>query len=280
MTVEPQNRFTRRQTATQGSSGRVVFFLFLGLVAVIGWSYVFFVSDAFMVKDIEVRGVKTLDPMEVKREVYATIDGRARPFWQPARQMWFLRAGELEPILKDQLFAEQVSVDKSSGNVLRLLVKERARRYILRTPSQWLWIDLQGVVLQELTPQESKDADQRLLGKPATVTADAPIISIDRQTPLHVGEGIQVHDIRSWLDIALEVQKQGIAYREIEPPVEASSTRLILKTAEGYDVWFDTSSDTLKTQIEAYRAFQKQKPKDVHVQEYVDVRIPGRVYVK
>lgn len=277
--LDPQNRFTRRQVAAQGS-GRRIFFVFLGVVSVIGWSYVFFVSDAFMLKDVEVRGVKTLDPVEVKREVYDVIDSRPHPFWQPARHTWFLRAEELEPLLKERLFAERVTVDNPSKNILRLLVEERSRRSILRTSSQWLWIDMQGVILDALSPKESQDADNRLLGKPATVTADAPIVYINREKPFHVGESIQIGDMRAWLDVALEMKKQGIAYREIEPPTEASSTQLVLKTAEGYDVWFDTSSDTLKTQIEAYRAFQKQKPKDVQVHEYVDVRIPGRVYVK
>lgn len=276
--LEPQNRFTRRQVALQGSS-RVVFFVFLGVVAVIGWSYVFFVSDAFMLRDVEIRGVKSLDPLAVKREVYDVVDHRARPFWQPARHMWFLKAGDVEPVLKERLFAEELSVDNVSGNILRLIIKERARRYILHTPTQWLWIDLQGVVLQELTLKELKDAENRLLGKPALITSDAPIIHLD-QSRLQIGETIQRQDIRAWLDIALDMQMQGIGYREIEPPADTSSTQLTLKTAEGYAVWFDTSSDTLKKQIEAYKAFAKQKPKDVQVHEYVDVRIPGRVYVK
>lgn len=279
---EPQNRFTRREKATQSSAGRVIFFVFLGCLASVGWTYLFFVSDAFMLRDIEVRGLVSLDPLDVKREVYRSMDEHPHPFWQPSRHLLFLHTTDLEKNLKENLFAERVTVDKSSNNVLRLLVEERARRFILKTPTQFFWIDIQGTVLHELSTEERKNAETRATAILGPATYDAPIIFLDQQTTIQSGERIHADEktIRGWLDVALEAQKQGIQHRQIQPEAGTSSTRILVKTFQGYDIWFDTSTDTLKTQIEAYTAFIKQRPKDLRIEEYVDVRIPGRVYVK
>lgn len=260
---------------------RLVFFLFLGVVAAIGWLYVFFISDAFQVKAIEIAAGKGMDPLRVKREVYEAIDVRTRPFWQPARHSLFLNVEELESVLTERLSAERVTIEKPSINILRLMVEERVKRFILHTPTRYVWLDKMGVVLSELTNQEQKDAEARLSLKRMSNLTDPPIIAYDdRLVPVVIGQVVQVPQATVWLAISLQLQKQGIGYREVEPPQDASTTKLVVKTAQGYDAWFDTSQDTLETQIEAFKAFQQQKPKDVQVKEYVDVRVPNRIYVK
>lgn len=278
MVLEPQNRFTRREGIERGSV-RAAFFVFLGVVAVIGWSYIFFVSEAFMIKDIEVRGVKSLDAVDVKREVYDIVDKRPKPFWQPARHIVFIKQEELAPLIAERLFAEHVTIDKQDSHILRLMIQERARKFILHTPHQSLWVDLQGTVLQELTLVEAKHLSERRAGKRLADPNDAPIIFLDGVSVLKPAEVVPDGRIQTWLDITREVQKQGIRYREIQPESSPSSTRLTLKTLQGYNLWLDTS-ETLERQIEAYKAFEKQKPKDVVIHEYVDVRIPNRIYVK
>lgn len=278
--LEPQNRFTRREQHEQGS-GRVAFFLFLGITAAIGWLYIFFMSEAFMVKDVEVRGVKTLDPAAVKREVFNVIDARPHAFWHPARHIWFLQTSELQEELANHFFTDHVTVDKSSYNVLRLSMVERTHAFIISTPSHFYWMDAQGVILDELNPQESHAVQLRLTGQGSVKPTDPPIMSIPNVDLLQVGQHIQEQDdhLQAWLDIALQVQKQGISYRQIQAPVDASSTKLTVQTMQGYEIWFDTYSDTLQTQIEAYKTFDKQKPKDLYIKSYVDVRVPDRVYV-
>lgn len=279
MMLEPQNRFTRRATREQGSV-RVAFFIFLAIVAVIGWLYVFFISDAFHINDIEVAGAKGIDATFVKREVYDAIDLRPRPFWEPARHTLFLTAAQLEPILTEKLGVEHLMIEKPRLNVLRLIVQERVRRLILHTPTTYFWLDGRGMVLAELTSTEQHDAEARLARKRISTPTDVPIVRYEMLEPIVVDQAIQDPQISRWLAISLQLQKQGIGYLEIQPPGTPSSTRLVVITAQGYEAWFDTSQDTLETQIEAFKAFQQQKPKDLQVKEYVDARIPQRIYVK
>lgn len=280
MLLEPQNRFTRRATRERGSV-RFAFFVFFAFVAVIGWLYVFFISEAFQVKDIEVIGVKGIDPVHAKREVYEAMDARPRSFWEPARHSLLMDLGHLEPAVTDRLGVERVALTKVSTNILRLSIEERVRRFILHTPTQYLWMDFRGRALAELTAQEQKDVEARLAAKRLTNVQDVPVLSYPTVIqPLQPNEGIPDPEIARWLAIGLQFQKQGISYREIQPPRTPSSTRLVVITAQGYEAWFDTSQDTLETQIEAFKAFQQQKPKDLQVKEYVDARIPQRIYVK
>ncbi len=235
-----------------------------------------------MIKDIEVRGVKTLNPLSVKREVFDVIDKRPHAFWHPARHGWFLETQELQAELASHFFTDHVTVDKVSSNILRLSMTERSPSFVLSTPSHFYWMDTQGVILNELDSKDSHNVQLRLMGQGSVKPTDPPIMSIPNIDSLRVGQRIQEQGeyIHTWLDIALQVQKQGISYRQIQAPLNASSTKLTVQTMQGYEIWFDTYSDTLQMQIEAYKTFEKQKPKDLRIESYVDVRVPDRVYVK
>lgn len=269
MTVlEPQNRFTRRQKLGTAST-RFGAMIFLSLVALIGWAYVIFASEALSIKDVQVRGLGRLDVVEVKREVFRAIDGQPIPWIAVRRHRWFLQERELKNTLKETLFAEEIVWEKRDGNILRLIIKERPNQLILQTSQQLLLVNTEGRVLKELGVGE------------VTKALHPPIIIMRTiQSTIKQGERVEGYDIRGWLDVALELDKLGVAYHEIRPPIDVSSTRLAVKAAPGYVVWFDSSSDTFKKQLEAYKAFEDQKPKDLPITEYVDARIPGRIYVK
>jgi hypothetical protein len=279
MLLEPQNRFTRRETTQDRGAMRLAFFIFLGIVSVIGWLYLFFISDLFQVKGIEVAG-KGIDPVEVKREVYEVLDGRPRPFWQPARHSFFLQPEQIESLLTERLSAEHVTVDKRGFNILRLMIQARVRRFVLHTSTQDFWMDGRGFILSEPTLQEQKEIFDRLARKRPSAFTDPPIFSYPRLQVSSSTAGVIDPQIGRWLAAAFQLQKQGLSYLEIQPPQDASSTKLVVKTAQGYEAWFDGYTDTLEMQIEAFKAFQQQKPKNLQIKEYVDVRIPNKVYVK
>ena len=129
-------------------------FVFLALASVIGWLYVLFISDLFVLRKIQVQGTRALDSVDVEREVYIILD--ARKEWKPwsPRHTWFINTTELANELKDRLFAASVTVDKTYSGILRLMVEERSNKLILHSGQQFLWVDLQGVVTNELSMNE------------------------------------------------------------------------------------------------------------------------------
>jgi len=251
----------------------------LGSVACIGWPYVLFMSDAFTVNAVEVRGVKTIDPIDVTKDVFRVLDNRGewRPW--PARHAWFIDENALAHELKETLFVANVIVDKSYYNVLRLSIEERSKKVIYHSHKQYFWVDIQGIATDELTTEERKNAQARLLGTRLATNDDPPIIKTDLD--YEIVKGTVLADTRrakEWIKLAEDLKSYKLLYREVEPPT-ASSTLFKVLSHEGYDVLMDITAP-LDLQVKTYLGFIKTKPAGLKPLDYVDVRVPGRVYLK
>ena len=259
-------------------SKRTAAFSMLSISAGIGWLYVLFMSPLFMVNEVETSGLKTLDAMDVTREVFRVLDSReVGPEWLK-RHMWFINESELEKQLKDRLFTAKVDVDKSYTSILRLSVEERSKRLIFHSKQQYLWVDLQGVVTDELSAEEKREAQARLLGQRLSRSDEAPIIKRNFDDPIGVGFTIaDTREVREWLDLADQLSRDGMSYREVEPP-KATSTRFSVLSRDGYDVIMDITTP-IDLQVNTYNAFKSSGTK-IKAVEYLDVRVPGRVTLK
>lgn len=269
------NRGLKRAKSTK----RRAVFTILGLGAVFGWTYLVFISDVFSVNAVEVRGVKDLDPVDVTREVFDVLDERAsfRPW--PARHAWFINQKELEERLKTRLFVLNATVEKSYDNVLRLSIEERVKRMVFHSRQQYFWLDLQGVATQELSQEEKRDVQARLLGHRPVRVDEPPVIKRNLDEPVSAGFVLtDQNEARHWIGLSEKLGMAGLAYREIEPPAASSSLFKVL-SVEGYTVLMDVTA-SIESQVHTYQAFIKNKPKDLGQPEYIDVRVPGRVYLK
>lgn len=269
---------TRAFQARKASKRRTTFFI-LGICAVVGWAYILFFSDLFIVNATEVEGIESLDPIDVHREVLAVLDERGewRPW--PKRHIFFLDENKLRDRLKDRLFVSDVTVDKQGRNILRLKIEERLKNFILHSKQQYAWVDYQGVVTEELTADEKRHVQALLLGQRSPDSSEPPIIK--RNLDELVASGYQVftdHEAKEWIDMAERLRALNVSYREFEPP-GVSSTIMKVLSSEGYELLMDVTVP-LDIQIGTYRAFIKAKPRDVDQVEYIDVRVPGRVYLK
>lgn len=264
--------------ARKASKRRTTFFI-LGVCAVVGWAYIFLFSDLFIINTVIVEGVENLDPIDVHREVLATLDKRGG--WTPwsKRHMLFVNERELENQLKDRLFVSNITVDKKGRNILRLKIEERVKNFILHSRQQYAWVDHQGVVTQQLSTEEKRNAQALLLGQRSPDNSEPPIIK--RNLNEDVSSGFQVFsgtEAKKWISLAEQLKALNVAYREFEPP-GVSSTIMKVLSKEGYELLMDITVP-LDIQIATYNAFLKAKPKDIDQVEYIDVRVPGRVYLK
>lgn len=270
----------RREKGEASVSKRRIVFLLLASFAGIGWIHLIFVSDWLSVREIRAESLKQLEQADVAREVFVLLDERGgwRPW--PARHAWFIDRQGLKQKLQHQLFAEFVSVDKINNNVLRLKIEERSKRFILHSHQQYVWVDLNGIITTELTFDERRDAQSRLLGHRVSRLDDAPVIHVDQDQILHVGENVAFgDDVRWWIQSAKQIMKEGFFYREMIPPERPSSTTATFVAQEGYGVLIDLH-DPLAPQVRSYLAFLQSHRMKTKVAEYVDIRIPGKVYVK
>lgn len=268
-----------RRLRVEKNHKRQVVFVILGVIAAVGWLYVVFVSDAFAINDIEITGTKNLDPMDIKREVFDVLDEKQGNWLIPARHAWFIDKNRLQNELISRLFVNSVTVDKSYGNVLRLSIEERSKRFVFHSHKQYFWVDLHGVTTAELTSDEMHDIQTRLIGTRAILPDEPPVIKRDLDDTINVGYTVaDATQAKEWIKLSDEVKASSLAYREIEPPT-ASSTLMKVLSPEGYNVLMDITAP-IDLQVRTYQAFIQNKPKDIGNPQYVDVRVPGRVYLK
>ncbi len=251
----------------------------LALCAVFGWTYLVFISDVFAINQVEVRGVKALDAIDITKEVFDVLDERAEYRPWPARHAWFVNRKSLTEQLKARLFVLDVAVDNSYGNVLRLKIEERSKRVVFHSHQQYFWLDLQGVATAELDQQEKLDVQARLLGNRPIRPDEPPVIKRDLDESVSAGFVLATtQEAREWIELSEQVRSTGLSYREIEPPTASSSLFKVL-SASGHNVLMDITAP-IETQVHTYQAFLKNQPKDIGKPEYIDVRVPGRVYFK
>lgn len=269
------NRGLRR---AKNSRRSVVFFL-LGCGALLGWLYLIFASDAFAISSVEVRGLKNMDPVEVTKTVYDVLDERGGGLPWPARHAWFVDRTRLARELSTRLFATNVIVDKSYSSILRLSIEERSKRVVFHSHKQYFWLDTQGVATDELTTDERLNIQSRLLGTRPIHLDEPPVVKRDLDQDVSKGTNIaSLQEAREWIKLAEDVKALNLVYREIEPP-QATSTLFKVLSSEGHVVLMDITAP-LDLQVRTYQEFVRSASKDMGKPQYIDVRVPGRVYLK
>lgn len=237
-----------------------------------------FVSGFWRVTELKIEGLQALDRGEVASTTYEVLDsGKWKPWDQ--RNILLIDEKEVEEGLRDRLFAESVAVEKSYPNVLRLMIKERQRSVVVAAGSQLLNVDTSGVVTGEAQGDDAVQSRLRLNNKALADFIRKPVITTEIAEPAVAG--YQITDERSvkrWIESYRTFIGAGMKFRYIHLTSPTSTTAYVVSDV-GYQVIIDLL-EPLEPQVETYLKFLKSKPKNFKINEYVDVRVPGKLYVK
>jgi len=237
-----------------------------------------FVSGFFTVTSVDVNDLHAISRGEVASTTWEILDnGPWRP-WDD-RNILLIDKKWLAEQLKTRLFAESVSVDKVYPNILRLKISERQRSVVLASKDQLLVIDMNGLVTGEAGETAAQEARDELNSKLLADSDLTPLIASD--LPEFATAGYQVTDqarIKEWIQGYRLFISSGLKFRYLRLSDPASQT-LKMVSDQGYEVIFDLLQP-LEPQIETYKKFLQSKPVNAQIHEYVDVRVPGRLYVK
>lgn len=281
--MQPPSRVRHRFNADSEFRRRFVLTL-LGLFSLMGWGALLLCSDVLVVRGVEITGGDHIESIEAKTATFQILDARSdwRP-WSP-RHRWFLDTATLEEGLRTRWFAEDVQVERSVGsNILRLIVKEQRVGLVVRTAEQYVEVDANGVVRRELSNEERLQIVQRMTGRrqgTVPMVVELPFI----QEPLAIGYklGIATKDVRNWIALGVLLDKHHLSFRYLTA-TDTLLASLTLYDENGIAVYLDTST-SLESQINAlasYATARKQKQKGIEAaRESIDLRIPGRLYLK
>jgi cell division septal protein FtsQ len=269
--------FSRARGLIQRSNRLLVALLVASFaLAVVVWFV--FVSGYFSLKHIQTNELHNLSQAEVEEAVYGSLEqGRWYP-WDN-KNLLLINRNRLAEELKNRLFAERLVVDKSYPDILRLLIEERQRSVVVVSKNQLLVIDMAGVVAGEAGEIAAQEARDALNGKIIADSRLTPLIVCD--LPELVTAGYQATDqetIKSWLEAYRAFIGSGLKFRYLRLN-DVASESAYLAAEDGWQVIFDLGRG-LEPQIETYKKFYQNKPKDFKAQEYVDVRVPGKIFVK
>lgn len=243
-----------------------------------------FVSRFWSVRRLEIAGTKDVSRGEVEATVYDVLDqGMRRPWDQ--RNIFFIDKKQLAEDVKNKLFLESVIVDKVYPDVLRLLVEERQRRVVFGVNGQLLDVDPHGSITGEEPVSTSGYFHDLLSSKTLADQNHAPFVvqaipadASSTQITTSTGQFVDADVVKQWLDASKTLLAAGLRYRlfKIEQP---TSQTLKIVTEQGYDIVMDLR-ESISDQEEIYTKFMRSKPKDLAIHEYIDVRVPGKVYLK
>lgn len=269
--------FTNERLGLRRSSRLIVVSICAAFVCTVGIWFVF-VSGFFRIERIEIEGIQGLDREVVTTTTYRLLDSGP---WRPwdRRNIFFIENQKIAEELKDQLFLDSAVVEKSYPNVLRLILKERQRSIVLASKGQLLLVDVHGVVTGETDPVQTERIRRRL-SKNELMTADQlPVFVFDLPEPAAPGyQAASAQAIRGWLEASKSLLGARIRHRYITVPQLEGST-MAVQTDGNIDLILERGEQLL-VQIEMYRKYMESKPKEMQVREYIDVRVPGKVYVK
>ncbi len=269
--------FTNERMGLRRSSRFIVLSICLAFVCTAA-IWVVFVSGVFRVERIEVEGIQGLDREAVASTTYQLLDtGPWRP-WD-RRNVFFIQPQKLAEDLQEQLFLDSAIVEKSYPNVLRLILKERQRSIVLASKGQLLVVDVHGVVTGEADPAQTERIRRRLSKNELMTSDQLPVFVFDLPEPAAPGyQAASAQAVRGWLEASKSLLEARIRHRYIRVPDLEGST-MAVQTDGNIEMVLERG-ESLKTQVEMYRKFMESKPKEIQVQEYIDVRVPGKVYVK
>ncbi|MFZ6014815.1 MAG: cell division protein FtsQ/DivIB [Patescibacteria group bacterium] len=238
-----------------------------------------FFSSFFDIEKIEINDLAVLQKDVLAGEMGEYIDSRADKWPWGRRNIFVFDIKKLEEFIKDEFFVENVTVDKEYPNILRLKLQERQRSVILVSKNQIYIVDDYGVITS-LADSGTASSTKLYLTSSAPIESSKEIYIIaPTSTDYQIGfEYTKPEIVRSWLDLAKDLRDSGIWFKAIELDLDFDSmVKVILK--ENKKVYFDMSEAAVM-QIETLRQFIQTKPNWDDIHEYIDVRVPGRIYYK
>ena len=248
------------------------FFLWLILILAIaaGVVYLLFFSKVFYVKEVSIAN-QSFVPNQDIRETVDDFLAQKKFFVSGFRNLIFVESDKMQSLITDAFSqAENVVVEKKYPHTVKVSLDGKVAIGIWcfgeKGSSGCFYFDKNGVVFET-----SADSDGPLLLK----------IEDEKGQFEKLGQAVTDKELLAFiLSIRPELEKVKIDIKKIIVLAD-EDFRVDVQTTEGWKIYFSTKDD-LKSQVNSLNVFlgQKISPEKRSILQYIDVRIPNRVYYK
>lgn len=241
------------------------FIVIAGLVA--GIIYLFFFSKLFSIKEISINN----GTFAGNREIRKAVDGYLgeRKFFIPRfSNIFFVDSSKIEALIAGEFpQTESVTVDKKYFHTLEVSLSKREALGVWCFKNKaCYYFDRTGIAFDTAAKSDG-----------------SLFLNIDDESKIleKLGEKVAEDSLLNFiLGIQKEMQKLKISIAKIIIS-ENEPFRINVKTSENWELYLNTQDD-LQTQMNSLNTFLTQKvtPEKRAQLQYIDVRIPNRVYYK
>lgn len=243
----------------------------LGVVVILsGLTTFFFGHKWFVIQHVEVRGVEYIPAHELESTITAYTAQSALLFFRRSNRFLF-SSDALVQSLEDQFAFSSVSVGLREGTIF-IELKERTSNLFWKTQNRLFVVDLEGIVVREITDPEDSMLKQPNL-KELPVFVDANDIDVTIGSPV-----LTPQEIENAFHFFTSLKAAGITYTYIELDRLAGKwVRLV--TQVGYGILFDLTGD-IEVQVRNLKVVLQEQIEDPTRLEYIDLRFGDKVYYK
>lgn len=238
------------------------------VVLILGGVYgVLFWSPTFRVETPVIEGTQRVDAALVEAAASQVLDG-SRWLVLPNRALLAAPTGELERVAASVSGSiESVTVRKELPSTLKLEIHERQPLAIWSAAGDFFFVDSRGVAYEQIERSESRDVS-------------LPVIVDERSAATVEGDRVTTEASLTFVASVYDelTRGGGIGVNFFVAPSRLAPD-LILVTSEGWKVYLATETDA-HTQVLTLQTVLKEQVKDRRNLEYIDLRVPGRVFVK
>ncbi len=258
------NPFYPRQLRRRRPWKRIIWSLILVLMVVAAFV---FASPFFLVKNIFLEGISSLNVEEIKQAIQTELG--ERPY------LFLVKGEPILAVLEKKFPIEFLKIKRQWPQTLFFLIKERTPAAAWQSGGEVWLIDQTGFVLTLLTPPEAPNPT-------------LPLFFDESETEVKVGESILTQKI---LDLASALREKLASRHHLETKIfrltNPGSSSLRVEITDGWSIYFDLNSnlDSQLTKLEALLrdTLNCLQTKDKTLKckiEYIDLRFADRVYFK
>lgn len=251
-------------------------FWFLALILLVFVIWLIFFSPFFRIKEMSIIGNEITDSEKIKNEVNQII-GKKAFFILPKDNIIFINSTEIEKMLgeKNPSF-QKIEAEKKFPNILKIEISERRSAIIWCREENCFFTDKNGVAYAEvfsadLLPFGGKENLEKML-----------VVQEEKDEKIKISQDVAD---QNFIGFVLEISKnlkqiENLEIISLRTP-EAASSEIWITTIQGWQAVFNTS-EPAKKQARNLAKFLSEKisEEERNNLEYIDLRIPGKIYYK
>lgn len=240
------------------------------LIVLCGTTAFFLGHEWFTIRNVEVRGVEYIPAHELESIVSDYTSESALLFFLRSNRFLF-SSDSLAQALKNQFALTEVSIGLQEG-IIFIELKERTSNLFWKTQDRLFVVDLEGIVVREITDPEDSILQQPNL-KELPIFVDANDVMVSIGSPV-----LTPDEIENAFKFFTSLEDEGIAYTYIELDRLAGKW-VQLMTQTGYRILFDLTGN-IDEQVHNLTVVLQDQVEDQTTLEYIDLRFGDRVYFK